>query len=138
MGFKTLSPTVVSSITPASKTPAVKAFQVARTELAAVLKTVLPASASILYIVREGSVASDAETTATVTLVAANNSGTFSTFADDVKTNGATTGFVQMTALPNLEVLPAAGDITITAVYAETGAASTVGGPWNYLVHYVL
>lgn len=137
MGFKTLSPGVITPITPASKSVEVTAFAVARTETTVVLKDMLPADASILYIVREKGTASDAGTTATVTLVAANNSGTFSTFADDVKTNGATTGFVPMTALPNLEPLPLTGDITITAVYAETGTAANTGGPWNYLVHYV-
>jgi hypothetical protein len=25
----------------------------------------------------------------------------------------------------------------VTAVYAETGTASTTGGPWNYVITYV-
>lgn len=137
MGIKTLAPSQITPTTPASKDVVVTAFQVSRTNTVAVLKDMLPADASILYIVREGSVASDATTTGTVTLTVANNSGTISTVADDVKTSGAVTGFVQMPSLPNLEPLPLVGDITITAVYAETGVASAVGGPWNYVVAFV-
>ena len=139
MGFQTLSPGVatISPITPSGKDVQVKAFTVARTETSSVLKASLPADASILYVMREGSSVSDAATTATVTITAANNGGTISTKADDVKTNGATTGFVGMTALPNLQPMPLNGDVTINAVYAETGTASTTGGPWNYIVAYV-
>ncbi len=137
MGIKTLAPAQITPITPASKDVQITAFQMARTGTASAVKDMLPADASILYIVREGSVASDAETTGTVTITVANNSGTVSSFADDVKTSGAVTGFVQMPSLPNLEPLPLVGDLTISAVYAETGAASTVGGPWNYIVAFV-
>jgi len=137
MGFKTLTPAQLTPITPAAKDVVVTAFQVSRTDTASSVKDMLPADASILYIVREKGVASDAATTATVTITVANNSGTVSTFADDVKGSGATTGFVQMTNLPNLEPLPLTGDLTISAVYAETGTASTTGGPWNYIVAFV-
>lgn len=137
MGIKTLTPSVVTPITPASKEIHVTAFQVARTDTASSVKDMLPADASILYILREGSTASDAATTATVTITVANNGGTVSTKADDVKGSGATTGFVGMTALPNVEPIPLNGDLTISAVYAETGTASTTGGPWNYVVAYV-
>lgn len=137
MGIKTLNPAFLSPITPASKDVVVTAFQVSRTDTASSLKDMLPADASLLYIVREAGVASDAATTATVTISLVNNSTTLSTFADDVKANGATTGFVNMTALPNLEPLPLLGDLKINAVYAETGTASTTGGPWNYIVAFV-
>jgi hypothetical protein len=67
----------------------------------------------------------------------ANNGGTVSSASDDVKTNGAVAGAVQMTNLPNAQPIPANGDLTVTAVYAETGTASTTGGPWNYVITYV-
>jgi hypothetical protein len=139
MGFQTISPAVstITPITPSGKDVQVKAFTVARTETASVLKCELPADASILYIVREGSVASNAATTATVTITVANNGGTVSSKADDVKGGGATTDFVSMSALPNLQPMPLNGDLAITAVYAETGTASTTGGPWNYIVAFV-
>lgn len=137
MGFKTLLPSQVTAITPAAKDVVVTAFQVSRTDTVSSVKDILPADASLLYIIREGSVASDALTTATVTITVTNNSGTVSSKADDVKTSGATTGFVGMTSLPNLEPLPLNGDLTISAVYAETGTASTTGGPWNYIIAFV-
>lgn len=137
MGIKSLSSANVTPITPAAKTSQITAFQVARTDTVSSLKDMLPADASILYIVRERGVASDAVTTATVTITVTNNSGTVSTMADDVKGSGATTGFVNMTNLPNLEPLPLVGDLSINAVYAETGGASTTGGPWNYVVAFV-
>lgn len=137
MGFLTLSPAQVTSITPASKDARVIAFQVPRTQTVAEVEAWLPADASIISIVRELGTASNAGTTGTVTLTVTNNSGTVSTATDDVKTNGATTGFVQMTALPNVQPVPLTGDLKITAVYAESGTASNTGGPWNYVVTYV-
>lgn len=126
----------VTSTVPVAKDVQIKVFQVARTETASVVKLVLPADASILHIVREGSTVSDAATTATVTITAANNGGTLATKADDVKGSGATTGFVGFITLPNTQPTPLNGDITVTAIYAETGGASTTGGPWNYIVSY--
>jgi hypothetical protein len=139
MGIQVLNtPTAnVTSTVPVAKDTQVKVFQVARTETASVVKLVLPGDASILHVIREGSTVSDAATTATVTITVANNSGTVATKADDVKTSGATTGFVGFTTLPNAQPMPLTGDLTVTAVYAETGTASTTGGPWNYVVSYV-
>lgn len=122
---------------PGSKQTMGKYFQVVRTDTASTLKAILPAQASIVQVTLYGSVASDAATTATVTLTVANNSGTISTGVVDVKTNGATTAIVQMTNLPNIEPLPAAGDLRVTAVYAETGTASTTGGPWKIGIDWV-
>jgi hypothetical protein len=139
MGFLVLNTPAaqVTSTVPVNKDVGTKVFQVARTETASVVKLVLPADASVLHIIREGSTVSDAATTATVTLTIANNGGTIATKADDVKGSGATTGFVGFTTLPNVEPRPLNGDLTVTAVYAETGGASTTGGPWNYIVSYV-
>lgn len=137
MGILTLSPDQVTPITPASKDARVIAFQVPRTQTAAAVEAWLPADATIVSIIRELGVASDAGTSATVTITVTNGGGTVSTAADDVKTNGATTGFVQMTSLPNLQPTPLNGDLKITAVYAESGTASNTGGPWNYVITYV-
>ena len=142
MGFRstdiiplsTLGPT---TLTPSSKDVVVKAFKIARTEIAAVKKLVLPADASILEVIVNGSTASDAATTATVTITAADNTGTISSGAYNVKGSGAVTGFVTMSGLPNLQPSPLTGDIVISAVYAETGTASTTGGDWYVTVKYV-
>jgi hypothetical protein len=122
---------------PAAKPALNKVFQVSRTDTAATLKAVLPAQSSVLKVLFYGGVASDAATTATVTITLANNSGTISTGTVDVKANGATTALVQMSNLPNIESLPPQGDIKVNAQYAETGGASTVGGPWKMLIEWV-
>lgn len=130
----TLGPT---PITPASKNELSKYFQVTRTDTVAVLKCSLPAQGSVVNLLMYGGVASDAATTATVTITIANNTGTISTGVVDVKANGAVTALVQMSNLPNLEPLPLVGDLRITAVYAETGTASTTGGPWKFRLVWV-
>lgn len=122
---------------PSLKEDFLKVFQVTRTDTVAVLKMVTGASTSILQVLMYGSVASDAATTATVTITVSNNTGVISTGTVDVKANGATTALVQMTNLPNIETLPPLGDLQIKAVYAETGGASTTGGPWKFRVDYV-
>jgi hypothetical protein len=142
MGIKALDITPlgngVSALNPTSKDVVTKVFAVSRTDTASTLKAVLPADASILEISRNGNTNSDAATTATVTVVVSNNSGAISTgTAVDVKTAGTTTAHVQMPSLPNLEAIPANGDLKITATYAETGTASTTGGPWYFKVLYV-
>lgn len=142
MGFKQIDLVPISTIGPTTTSPASKnaedlIFQTIRTDTAAVAKLVLPADASVLAVTMLGSVASNAGTTATVTITLVNNSGTISTGVVDVKANGATTALVQMSALPNLEGLPAVGDIQVKAVYAETGGASSTGGPWIFRVAFV-
>jgi hypothetical protein len=143
MGLKAVDITPVSTTGPTTNIPAskdviTKTFTVSRTETSSTLKAVLPADASILTVVKSVGTNSDAATTATVTIVASNNSGAISTgTAYDVKTAGTTAAIVQMPNLPNLEPLPLLGDIKITATYAETGTASTTGGPWYFTVTYV-
>jgi hypothetical protein len=143
MGLKTpditpFQPTGPTALVPASKDLATKVFAVSRTDTSSTLKCVLPAGSSVLEISKNGSSNSDAATTATVVVVISDNTGAISTgTAVDVKTTGATTALVQMPSLPNLEPVPLTGDLRITATYAETGTASTTGGPWYFKVVYV-
>lgn len=142
MGFRIsditpFSPMGPTTLVPTSKDVVAKAFKVSRSDTASVKKAVLPADASILEVIVYGSTSSDAGTSASVTLTVANNSGTVSTGAVDVKANGAVTDFVQMSGLPNLQPGPLTGDLNINAVYAETGTASTTGGDWYIVVKYI-
>lgn len=142
MGIKQVELVPINSNGPTTNIPVLKPtvakyFQVTRSDTASTLKAVLPAQASVVQVTVYGSVASDAATTATVTLTISNNSGTVSTGVVDVKANGATTAIVQMSGLPNIEPLPLAGDLKVTAVYAETGGASTTGGPWKFGIDWV-
>lgn len=142
MGFLATDLTVLSSTGPTTNIPVskdvnVKAFKIARTETTDTLKVVLPGDASIIGLRVFGGTASDAGTSATLTFTAANNGGTISSGTYDAKTNGAVTGEVTMSNLPNIQPVPLNGDITIVAKYAEVGTASTVGGPWNVLVTFI-
>lgn len=124
-------------ITPVGKPVYAKAFQAIRANTTSTLKAGLPAQSSVLGVIFYGSVSSDALTTATLTVTISNNVGVISTGVVDVKASGTVTAFVNMSALPNIEPNPLLGDLRISAVYAETGTASTVGGPWNLHVKYV-
>lgn len=142
MGIKQVELVPISSTGPTQLIPTmkedyIKVFQATRSDTVAVVKAVTGAQTSILQVIMYGSVNSDAATTATVVVTVSDNSGVLSTGTVDVKANGATTALVQMTNLPNIEKLPPAGDLQIKAVYAETGTASTVGGPWKFRVDYV-
>ena len=126
-----------TALTPVSKDQSAKFFKITRTDTAQVVRAVLPADATITGIRIYGSTVSNAATTATATITVTNNSGTVSTGTVDVKTNGATTDFVQMSNLPNIQPVPLAGDLQVKIQYAETGTASSSGGPWVCMLEYV-
>lgn len=131
----TIGPTAIS---PASKVRVASYFQLTRTNTVATVKDVLPADASLISIVLFGAPVSNAGTTATATINVSNNTGVISTGTVNLLTS-PTSGnvIVAMSALPNLEPLPLLGDLTFSVVYAETGTASTLGGPWTFEVNFV-
>lgn len=142
MGIKQIELVPISStgptpLIPSGKPDIQKFFQATRTDTAATVKAVVPAQSSVLQVTLYGSVNSNAATTATGTVTIANNSGTISTGTVNLLTGGATTALVQMSNLPNIEPLPLNGDLKISFQYAETGTASTLGGPWVIGVTYV-
>jgi len=124
-----------------SKGVLVKSFTIARTDTTAALKLQLPEQASILGFIMNGTVASDAGTSATISIGSDSTSNQYVN-AYDIKTNGASGKF-----------LPAIGSIgtvslanatprnvspkQIWAKYTESGTASTTGGPWTIDVLYV-
>jgi len=143
MGFKAIDLTPIASygptaITPASKDVVVKAFLVSRTDTTATVKAVIPGDATVVDI-RIIGVASNAATTANVS-VGTTVTATEYISAQDVKTAGGmirpTTSFSAVN-LPNLENIPVTTDISLWAKYAETGTASTLGGPYTVIVEYV-
>ena len=142
MGLKQVELVPISSLGPTPLIPAAKDdlskfFQVTRADTVATLKCATGASTSIAGLTIYGSSNSDAATTATVSFSISNNLGVVSTGTVDVKGSGTTTALVQMTNLPLLEQLPPNGDYRVSVTYAETGTASTVGGPWRIRVLYV-
>jgi len=140
MGFKQVDFAPLqapSALTPTGKSHLVKVFTVSRTDTAPSVKAVLPAQASIINIYHYGGTASDAGTSADVDITVSNNAGTVSTGTVDMVADGALTEIVQMSGLPNVEPTPNEGDLKISAVYSETGTASSTGGPWKFSIEYV-
>lgn len=142
MGFKAIEVTPLqspSATTPPSKDVRVKMFTVLRTDTTASVKTVLPFNSTVLDVNIHG-VASNAGTTATVSI------GTTATAtewvnAQDVKTAGGLirpTSTLSATNLPNLDATPQTGDISVYAKYAESGTASSAGGPYYVTIWYVM
>jgi hypothetical protein len=97
----------------------------------------LPQDAQVISLELIGAAVSNAGTTATVSVGIVGGNGHDYLNAFDVK--GAT-GAGQQT--PTAATLPTATPLTVdtvvTAIYAETGAASTSGGPWQLCIEYVL
>lgn len=129
------NPTATSN----SKGVSVKSIRVARTNTTAAVLAVLPQDATVLNVTLSGMTASDAATTATVSV------GTTSTATEwinafDVKTAGTGAGQnlpPMVAGLGNITTgLPAGTDVQIYAKYAETGTASTTGGPWYINIYY--
>jgi hypothetical protein len=142
MGFLATDLAPIASVGPTTNIPSrkdcsCKAFLVSRTDTTASLKAVLPADASIINVFMTG-VASNAGTTATVS-VGTTATATEIINAQDVKTAGGmirpTTSF--STNFPNVTPVPLGADIQIFAKYAETGAASSAGGPYTVVIEYV-
>lgn len=131
-----LTPFQVTPISPPTKNNQIKFFQVARTLTTSTVVAEVPGQSTLLSFKSYAGVASNAATTATVTLTATYTDGTvIGTGTFDAKANA--TGNLTFTNLPNLEPRPSKGDIQISAVYAETGGASTTGGPWIFQVDLV-
>lgn len=142
MGFKAneLVPFAaqVSPTTPVAKEVKVKAFQITRSDTTAVIKAALPQSATIIDITVYSPVISNAATTAVVS-VGTSVTATELLTSVDVKTAAGIirpTSEVAATFLLT-EPVPTTGvDINIWAKYAETGAASSAGGPYTVFVSY--
>jgi hypothetical protein len=107
---------------------------VARTDTSAKTLGALPAGAIITDVTVYSATASNAGTTATLSLGKSGGTGTEYLNGLDVK--GATGSGKQG---PVAAVLGAIGSspVTLTGIYAETGAASTAGGPWLVAVEFV-
>jgi len=129
----------VTSTTPPAVAVLTKTCRIARTDTTAFDAFTLPKGAVICGSYVMGTVASDAATTATVSV--GSNPGTTNecVAAFSVKTNGLgyfATGDTAGTSIGASAGLTA--DTLMKAVYAETGTASTTGGPWLVKVEYYI
>jgi F0F1-type ATP synthase membrane subunit c/vacuolar-type H+-ATPase subunit K len=105
---------------------------VARTDTAAKNLFTLPANAVIVAIRLYGAVASDAVTTATVS-VGKSGSATAYLNAADVKGGGV--GVLSTGAKATLGSIGSSA-VVVQGIYAETGGASSTGGPWTCFIDY--
>lgn len=119
---------------------------ITRTDTVAKDLFTLPKNSRLLFFLVWGNAASDAATTATIKLGKKGGTGAEFLAAYDVKTaasgNGMTLPNAQLlmgynTASPNVDVAKQSVDVTVTGTYAETGTASTTGGPWTIEAFYV-
>ncbi len=126
---------VVASTTPPAVELLAKTVQVARTDTTAFDAFVLPKGAVVAGAYVMGTVASDAATTAIVDV--GTNPGTSDQIVDSfsVKTNGV--GYHAIGAAGGSAIgTQLSADTLYKARYAETGTASTTGGPWLVKVEY--
>jgi len=130
--FNDLNPTTTSN----SKDVLSKSFVISRTDTVSATKAVLPNAAYLIHAVvaNLGGAASDAATTAVINLFG--GAGATAIGTSNVKAAIAPSGL----NLINTDVAAAAAplDQIINAAYAETGTASTTGGPWLVTVNYVV
>jgi hypothetical protein len=103
---------------------------VARTDTTAKNLFLLPAGAIPLDVILTGRTASNAATTATVS-VGVTGTATFYVNAADVKGNN---GKISTAGALGLGAVPAT--LQVIGTYAETGTASSTGGPWTVTMLY--
>lgn len=105
---------------------------IARTDTAAKLLFTLPANAILLGFRYTSPAASDAGTTATISFGKLGGTGAEYLATQDVKTVGTGRG-QQYPAGPAASLLGQSVGVAaqgVTGIYAESGGASTTGGPW--------
>lgn len=112
----------------------VKTARLERTDTAVKNLFRIPARAILTGIKVLGAAASNAATSASVS-VGKTGTDTYFVNAHDVKT--AATGLGQ--AVPNAQNMGTILDseVQVTGKYVEAGAASTAGGPWTVVVEYL-
>lgn len=144
-----LNPSYPDALNPTRKNRHVVPVQVTRAMTSATKIAVLPADATVVSIMKYIQTASNAGTTASVTFTGqgVGPSGPALAFgSDNVLAAGGSFGFITSptvnftSGIMNLERPPAVqtmGDQIIYATYAETGTASSTGGPFIYLIEYV-
>jgi len=128
---------IVSLSYPKPRESQEKIFKVVRTDTTAFVAGVLPRDAIISGIYVIGAAASDAGTTANVNIGSSATATEFlSTF--DVKTAATGEGYspAGAAAVGSAMMTKLTADTPVYAKYAETGGASTAGGPWYIKVEY--
>lgn len=101
----------------------------------------LPVGALVVSIGVSTPVASNAGTTATISVGISGGSGTYFINALSVLTGSVAPNAQVWPVVTNLFVATGgstSAPLNVTGIYAETGTASTTGGPWNIAIEYVI
>jgi hypothetical protein len=117
-----------------SKALMFKTATIARTDTSAKNLFILPANALPVRVDVFVGTASDAGTTATIS-IGKTGSGTYFLNGYSVKSNS---GAQSPTTAAHLYASVGSSPVQVTGVYAETGTASTTGGPFNVTIAYYL
>ena len=114
-----------------------KFVKVARTDTTATIRGMIPKDSYVVGTFVMGSTASDAATTATISVGTTSANANELINAFDVKTAATATGFQATAAKAAGHGSQLTADKQIYVKYAETGTASTTGGPWIVRIDYV-
>lgn len=128
---------IVSLSYPKTRESLEKTIKVVRTDTTAFVATVLPKDAVITGMYVIGHAASNAASTATVSV---GTTATANEYLDgfDVKTAATGEGYnpAGAAAVGSAFMTKLTADVPVYAKYAETGTASTSGGPWFVKIEY--
>lgn len=98
----------------------------------------LPAGAIPISIAVYAAAPSNAGTTATISVGLAGGSGTYFLNAQSVLAAGIAANAQVFPVTTNLFTSVGTAVVAVTGIYAETGTASSSGGPWNIAIEYVI
>lgn len=128
-----------NTLTPKARGTLTKMGSIARTNTTAVDLFSLPKSAIIVGIYVIGGVASDAATTATIGIGSSASANEYMT-GYDVKTAATGVGYNTAAgkAVGSALGTKLTSDKNVYGIYAESGTASTTGGPWIVKVEYYI
>jgi len=128
---------IVSLSYPKPRGDETKVIKIVRTDTTAFVGAWLPKDAVITGMYVIGQAASDAATTATIS-VGSTATATEYLAAFDVKTAATGEGYspAGSAAVGSAFMEKLTADVPVYAKYAETGTASTVGGPWYVKIEY--
>ena len=116
----------ITTVTPASKTPQYSDFSVTRTMTTGTKAFVLPAGATLRELILSGT-ASDAGTTATLSVGTTSSAPTEYVNAQSVLAAGAGNGVNVLKGVTGALPAKVTADTIVYVKYAETGTASTAG-----------
>lgn len=128
-----------NTLTPKARGTLTKMGSIARTDTTAVDLFSIPKNAIIVGIYVIGGTVSNAATTATIGIGSSASANEYMT-GYDVKTAATGEGYnpAGAAAVGSALGTKLTSDVKVYGIYAETGTASTAGGPWIVKVEYYI